>query len=108
MIFNYCVIYQHDYLEVNGGGGGGGIPPPVAETGKVNETKGLNILCGDYRGGSIILTQPYFSIPSMIFTNMLAMWFCGDISKNLPPYRMMRVKDVMHVKGGKHQILNIR
>ena len=103
-----CVIYQKDQLKVIGGGGGDGLTPPVDETGMVNETKGLKILCGDYCGRSIILTQPYFSIPSMTFTNMLAMWFCGDISKNLPPYRMMRVKYVINVNGGKQKWSNIK
>ena len=73
-----------------------------------NKTKELNILWGNYRGGSIILTQPSFSIPSMTFTNMLAMWFCRDISKNITSYRMMRAKDVMHVKGGKKKLLNMK
>ena len=72
-------IDQKEELVVDGGGGGGVITPPVSETAMVNETKGLKILWGNCRGGSILLTQPYFSFPSMTFTNMLAMWFCGDI-----------------------------
>ena len=78
-------IDQQEELEVDGGGGGGDITPPVAETETVNETKGLKIPWGNCCGGRIILTQPSFSIPSMTFTNMLAMWFCRDISKNIPP-----------------------
>ena len=74
------VIYQQEELEVDGGGGGGGITPPVSETAMVNETKGLKILWRNCCGGSILLTQPSFSIQSMKFTNMLAMRFCGDIS----------------------------
>ena len=100
MIFFFNnVIDQKEELDVDDGGGGGGITPRVAETGMVNETKGLKILWVNCRGGSILLTQPYFSIPSMKFTNMLAMWFFRDASKNIPPYRMMRLKDVKHVKG---------
>ena len=74
----------------------------------VNKTKGLKILPVKCRGGSILLTQPYFSIPSMKFTNMLAMWFFRDASKNIPPYRMMRLKDVKHVKGGKQKLSNMK
>ena len=44
----------------------------------------------------------------MTFTNMLEMWFCGDISKNIPPYRMMRAKYVMHIKGGKQKLPNMK
>ena len=106
VIANYYFVFnnyidQQEELEVDGGGGGGGIyPPPVAEAEMVNETKGLKILWGNCRGGSIILTQPSFSILSMTFTNMLAMWFCGDISKIIPPYRMMREEYVRHVNRG--------
>ena len=75
--------------------------PPVAETAMVNETKGPNILWGNCHGGIILLTQPSFSILSMKFTNMLAMWFFRDIYIYIHPYRMMRVKYVKHVKGVK-------
>ena len=95
------VIEHQEELDIDGGGGGVGITPPVSETAMVNETKGLKILWGNCRGGSIIMTQPSFSFLYMTFTNMLAMWFYGDIYKTIPPYRMLRVKDVMHVKGGK-------
>ena len=44
----------------------------------------------------------------MTFTNMLAMWFCGDVSKNIPPYRMLRAKKFMHVKGGKQKLSNMK
>ena len=58
-----------------------GSRPPVAHT-SVNNIKGLNILWGNYRGGNILLTSSKFSFPSMIFPNMLSMWFCSDIKKN--------------------------
>ena len=106
-VFNN-VIDQKEELEVDGGGGVGGITLPISETAMVNETKGLNILWGNFRGESILLTQPSFSIPSTTFTNMLAMWFCGDISKNIPPYRMMKAKYVKHVKGGKQKLSNMK
>ena len=93
-------IYQEEELEVDGGGGGGGITPPVDQMEMANDTKRLKISCGNCRGGSILLTQPSFSIPYMKFTNMLEMWFCRDISKNIPPYRMLSSKYVQHVKGG--------
>ena len=73
----------------------------------VNETKGLKISLGHFCGGSTLLTQPSFSIMSMAFTNMLAMWLCSDISKNIPPYKMMRAKDVKHVLGGKQKLSNM-
>ena len=102
------VIDQREELEVDDGGGGGGITPPVSETAMVNETKGLNISWGNFRGGRILLNQPSFSIPSMTFTCMLEICFCGDISKNIPPYRMLRTKDVMHVKCGNQRLSNMK
>ena len=74
------VIDQQEESEIDGGEGGGVIYPHVFETEMVNETKVLKILWRNCRGGSILLNQPSFSFPSMTFTCMLAMWFCGDIS----------------------------
>ena len=54
------VIDQQEELDIDDGGCGDGINPPVSETAMVNETKGLNILWGNSRGRSIILTQPSF------------------------------------------------
>ena len=44
----------------------------------------------------------------MTFANMLAMWFCWDISKNIPPYRVLTEKDVKHVKGGMQKLSNMK
>ena len=44
----------------------------------------------------------------MTFTNMLAMCFYRDVSKNVTPYRMMRAKDVKHKKGGKQKLSNMK
>ena len=60
------------------------------------------------RDGSILLTPRRFSFPSMTFRTMLTMWFCGDISNNIPPYRVLRAKDVKEVKGGKQALSNMR
>ena len=81
------------------------LPPLVL---MVNDTKGLKTSWGNFCGGSIFLTKPYFSILSMTFTNMLAIWFCGDIYINMPLYRMLRAKDVKHVKGGKQKLKNMK
>ena len=70
--------------------------------------KGMKILWGNCCGGNILLTQPSFSFPSMIFTNMLYMYFCRDKYRNILTYRMLRGKYVMHVKGGKQNLSNIK
>ena len=60
------------------------------------------------RDGSILLTPRRFSFLSMTFRIMLTMWFCGDISNNMPPYRVLRAKDVKDVKGGKQALSNMK
>ena len=49
-----------------------------------------------------------FSFPSMTFTCMLEMWFFRYISKNIPPYMVLRGKYVMDVKGGKQKLSNMK
>ena len=44
----------------------------------------------------------------MKLPNMLSMWFCGDISKKIPPYRMIWSKDVKQVKCGKQKLSNMK
>ena len=39
---------------------------------------------------------------------MLCMWYCGDISKNIPPYRLLKAVDVKELKGGKQKLSNMR
>ena len=36
------------------------------------------------------------------------MWFCGDIPKNIYPYRMLGCKDVKQVKGAKQKLSNMK
>ena len=36
------------------------------------------------------------------------MWYCGDISKNIPPFRVLKGVDVKDVKGGKQKLSNMR
>ena len=43
----------------------------------------------------------------MTFTCMLEMWFFRYISKNIPLYRMLKAKYVMHIKGGKQKLSNM-
>ena len=71
--------------RVNGRGG-------VEESATVDDSKGLMISWKNCRGGSILLTDSSFVFPSMTFPNMLTMWFCGDMSKSIPPIGCSRRK----------------
>ena len=75
---------------------------------RVNGCVCLMISWKKCRGGSILLTDSSFAFPPMTFPNMLTMWFCGDMSKSIPPYRMLKAKDVKHVKGGKQKLSNMK
>ena len=37
---------------------------------------------------------------SMTLPNLLTMWYCGDRSKNIPPFRMIRGSYIREMKGG--------
>ena len=80
--------------------------PPVDNT-AVNNIKGLKILWVNCRGGNILLTSSNF-FPSMTLPNMLSMLLYGYISKIIPPYKILRCKDVKQVKGGKQNLSNIK
>ena len=51
------------------------------------------------RDGRIFLLPQNYAFPSMTLTNLLMMWYCGDRSKNIPPYRMIRGSDMREKKG---------
>ena len=102
---NYEYVEEEEVGELEGHTSGS--IPPVAHT-AVNHIKGMNILWGKCCGVTIILNSSNFSFPSTTLPNMLPMWFCGDISKKLPPYRMLRRKDVKQVKGGNQNLSNIK
>jgi len=35
-------------------------------------------------------------------------WYCGDKSRGIPPYRVLRAWDVAHIKGGKCKLSMMR
>jgi hypothetical protein len=88
--------------------GGGGDTSTFPSSATVDDSRGLMISWENCRGGNILLTTSSFSFPSMTFPNMLTMWFCGDISKNISPYRILKAKDVKQVKGGKQKLSNMK
>ena len=44
----------------------------------------------------------------MALPNLIRMWYCGDKSNNIPPYRMLRPCDVDHLKFGKQKLSNMK
>ena len=48
--------------------------------------RGIVILWQNVSSGNLRLVPCDFVIPKMLFFNMLCMWYCSDISKNIPPF----------------------
>ena len=54
------------------------------------------------------LESTSFEFPSMPFPNLIQMWHCGDLAKNIPPYKMLRSADVKHLKHGSKKLSNMK
>ena len=69
---------------------------------RVHKPKGgIMISWGNMRHGKISLLPSDYKFPCLTFSNFLTMWYCGDCSKNIAPYRILRAADVRHLKSGK-------
>ena len=60
------------------------------------------------RNGKIKLLPRSFQFPSMPLPSLIRMWYCGDIPKNIPPYRMLRGSDVDYMKHGKSKLSSMK
>ena len=83
--------------EVVNTGGGPNSPP-----------RGVIVSWRNCEGGRIRLLSKQFQFPSMALPNLIRMWYCGDKSNNIPPYRMLRPCDVDHLKFGKQKLSNMK
>ena len=61
--------------------------------------------CRDKR---ISLLPRNYVFPSMTLPNLLTMWYYGDSSKNIPPYRMIRGSYMRDMKVGIHKLSMIK
>ena len=104
-VFNDQYVEEEEVKELEGHTIG--IICPVAHT-TVNNIKGMNIPWVNSCRGNIILTSYEFLFPFMTLPNMLSMWFCDDISKNIPPYRMLQCKYMKQVKCEKQKLSNMK
>ena len=64
------------------------------------QPRGLVISWNNCRDGRIFLLPRNYMFQSMALTNFLAMWYCGNRSKNIQPYWMIRGSDMREMKGG--------
>ena len=62
-------------------------PPLVPQPRRRQKGEGIVILRQNVSSGNLRLVVPHdFVIPKMSFSNMLCMWYCSDISKNILPF----------------------
>ena len=72
----------------------------IKEDNRESQPRGLVISWNNCRDGRILLLPRNYVFPSMTLPNLLTMWYCGDRSKNIPPYWMIRGSDMREMKGG--------
>ena len=72
----------------------------IQEDNGESQPRGLVISWNNCRYGRISLLPRNYVFPSITLTNLLKMCYCGDRSKNIPPYLMTRGSDMKDMKGG--------
>jgi hypothetical protein len=70
------------------------------QTATVNQPRGVVLSWNNCVNGNLRLVPNTFVLPSMPFPNLIRMWYCGDLPKNIPPYRMLHPGDVKHLNYG--------
>jgi hypothetical protein len=60
------------------------------------------------RNGQIQLLPKDYKFPVMPLSNFIGMWYCGDKTNRIPPYRMLGYQEMKSIKGGKQKICNMR
>ena len=65
---------------------------------------GLIISWDNCRNGKMKLLPRSYIFPKLSLPNLVTMWYCGDKSKNIPPYKVLRSVDVSEIKGGRQKL----
>ena len=72
----------------------------ILEDNGESHLRGLVISWNNCRDRRILLLPRNYVFPSMTLLRLLKMWYCGNRSKNIPPYQMIRGSDMRDMKGG--------
>ena len=76
----------------------------IQEDNRESQQRVLVISLNNCKDGRILLLPRNYVFPSITFPNLLTMWYHGDGSKNIPPYRMIRGSDTREMNGGIHRL----
>ena len=76
---------------------------------KSSQSKARNklVLYGT-KNGRFQLLPNEFIIPFLTLASLVTAWYCGNISKGIPPYKVLRSWDVRHIKYGKAQLSQMK
>ena len=55
----------------------------------------------------MLLPKDYV-FPKLTLATLITAWHCGNQDEGIPPYKHLSVKDVYHIKAGKHKIAMMR
>lgn len=58
--------------------------------------------------GNINLLPNNYDFPSIPFSNLTTMWYCGNVEENIVPFHMLRASHVKHLKHGKQKLSNMK
>jgi len=56
----------------------------------------------------IVLAPPDYKFPVLTLETLILRWYCGDRTKNVPPYRMLSGKDLPAMKSARHMLCMMR
>ena len=66
--------------------------------------KGIILSWTNIQGGKISFLKSDFVFPKLCFPNIVVNCHCGDISKNVPPYRLLVPYDAINIKHGRQTL----
>ena len=58
--------------------------------------------------GRLVLLPKDYVFPKLTLATLITAWHCGNQDEGIPPYKHLSVKDVYHIKAGKHKIAMMR
>ena len=58
--------------------------------------------------GKLQLLPDGFVIPFLTLSSLVTAWYCGNVSKGIPPYRLLRSWDLRHMKSAKAMLSQMR
>ncbi|MEM7283659.1 MAG: hypothetical protein AAF438_18745, partial [Pseudomonadota bacterium] len=58
--------------------------------------------------GKLCLLPREYKFPKMSFPNFVVMWYCGDSTNKVAPFRLLKAVDLKEIKGGKETVSMMR